>query len=50
MARAVLLAVVLQACNMIVAARPLLETPAVAGGATGTSSWLGLIMQNCFFF
>jgi len=45
MARAVLVAVVLQACNMIVAARPLLETPAVAGGATGTSSWLGLIMQ-----
>ena len=45
MARAVLVAVVLQACIMIVAARPLLETPAVAGGATGTSSWLGLIMQ-----
>jgi len=44
--RAVLVAVVLmQCCNMIVTARPLLETPAVAGGATGTSSWLGLIMQ-----
>jgi len=46
MARAVLVAVVLmQCCNMIVTARPLLETPAVAGGPTGTSSWLGLIMQ-----
>ena len=46
MARAVLVAVVLQACNMIVAARPLLETPAVAGGAAGAgTSWLGLIMQ-----
>ena len=47
MARAVLVAVVLmQCCNMIVTARPLLETPAVAGGAAGAgTSWLGLIMQ-----
>ena len=45
--RAVLVAVVLmQCCNMIVTARPLLETPAVAGGAAGAgTSWLGLIMQ-----
>ena len=40
----VLVAVVLmQCCKVIVAARPLLEAPAVAGG-DGTS-WLGLIMQ-----
>ena len=48
MARAVLVAVVLmQYCNMIVTARPLLETPAVVAGgaAAGSSSWLGLIMQ-----
>jgi hypothetical protein len=47
MARAVLVAIVLmQCCNMIVTAGPLLETPAVAGGATGAgTSWLGLIMQ-----
>jgi len=39
--RAVLVAVVLmQCCNMIVTARPLLETPAVAGGAAGAgTSW-----------
>jgi hypothetical protein len=43
MARAVLLAVVLmQCCNAIVAARPLLEAAAVAGGDGG---WLGLINQ-----
>jgi hypothetical protein len=42
--RAVLLAVVLmQCCKVFVAARPLLEAPAVAGG-DGTS-WQGLIMQ-----
>ena len=40
----VLVAVVLMQCRkVIVAARPLLEAPAVAGG-DGTS-WLGLIMQ-----
>jgi hypothetical protein len=44
MARAVLVAVVLmQCCNVIAAARPLLEaTTAVAGG---DGDWLGLLMQ-----
>ncbi|RCV46421.1 hypothetical protein SETIT_9G530300v2 [Setaria italica] len=43
MAKAVLLAVVLmQCCNVILAARPLLEAAAVAGGDGG---WLGLIRQ-----
>ncbi|RCV46423.1 hypothetical protein SETIT_9G530500v2 [Setaria italica] len=43
MAKAVLMAVVLmQCCNVILAARPLLEAAAVAGGDGG---WLGLIMQ-----
>ena len=43
--RAVLVAVVLmQCCNMIAAARPLLmEAPAVATTADG--GWLGLLMQ-----
>jgi hypothetical protein len=45
MARAVLVAVVLmQCCNVIAAARPLLEaTTAVAGGGDG--GWLELLMQ-----
>jgi hypothetical protein len=44
MARAVLVAVVLmQCCNVMVAARPLLmEAPAVA---TADGGWLGMIMQ-----
>ena len=43
MVKAVLLAVVLmQCCNVILAARPLSEAAAVAGGDGG---WLGLIMQ-----
>ncbi|KAG2554568.1 hypothetical protein PVAP13_9KG601700 [Panicum virgatum] len=43
MVKAVLLAVVLmQCCNVILAARPLSEAAAVAGG---DGSWLGLIMQ-----
>jgi hypothetical protein len=43
MAKAVLLAVVLmQCCNVILAARPLLEAAAVAGGDGG---WMGMIMQ-----
>ncbi|PAN51445.1 hypothetical protein GQ55_9G604700 [Panicum hallii var. hallii] len=44
MAKAVLLAVVLmQCCNAILAARPLLDdASAVAGGDGG---WLGMIMQ-----
>ncbi|KAJ1298668.1 hypothetical protein BS78_01G471200 [Paspalum vaginatum] len=47
MARAaVLVAVVvlMQCCNVIVAARPLLEAPAVVG-ADGAGGWLRLIMQ-----
>ena len=45
MARAVLVAVVLmQCCNVMVAARPLLmEAPAVATSDGG--GWLGMIMQ-----
>ncbi|RCV46424.1 hypothetical protein SETIT_9G530600v2 [Setaria italica] len=43
MAKAVLLAVVLmQCCNVILAARPLSEAAAVAGGDGG---WLRMIMQ-----
>jgi hypothetical protein len=42
--RAVLVAVLLmQCCNVFVAARPLLEAPAVATTADG--GWLGMIMQ-----
>ena len=43
MVKAVLLAVVLmQCCNVILAARPLSEAAAVAGGDGG---WLGMIVQ-----
>jgi hypothetical protein len=43
--RAVLVAVVLmQCCNVIVAARPLLEAPAVAA-TTADGGWLRMIMQ-----
>ena len=46
MAKAVLLAVVLmQLCNVIVAARPLLEVAAVKQPTGGGGGWLGLIMQ-----
>ncbi|KAG2554569.1 hypothetical protein PVAP13_9KG601600 [Panicum virgatum] len=44
MAKAVLLAVVLmQCCNAILAARPLLDAAAAAAGGDG--EWLGMIMQ-----
>ena len=43
MTKAVLLAVVLmQCCNAILAARPLLDAAAAAGG---DGEWLGMIMQ-----
>ena len=45
MAKAVLLAVVLmQCCNAILAARPLLDA-AAAAAAGGDGEWLGMIMQ-----
>jgi hypothetical protein len=46
MAKAVLVAVVLmQCCNVIVAARPLLEAATTAVAGSGDGGWLELLMQ-----
>lgn len=37
--------VLMQCCNSIVAARPLVEAPAVAVAGGDGTNWLGLVMQ-----